>query len=436
MKILKEKHSFIVNLFLFLIANTIIFRGLCTLIIICFFVYCLFSVRDMTFPKKATYYILIIATPLLLEIAFFWNNDDFRLGIKSLEKSISLLLFPIFIIGNYKCIKFYKLLKAYSITTTILIFIFLVRYYFVFNQYFMSFYYGMNMWQMGYHFSNTIGIHAPALNMHLAFVSICNLYFLLLNFREGKSFLIQLLYLFIFLFSFFFLLIINTRIALIVSILGYLIIVISYFLKSQNVFQITKKIFVVFTLILSIFIVFIKNNSFMKEKYNRMIFDKFEMVGKLDQIERPEVEIYSSLVTRLTIWKETIDLAKNHLIFGVGSSDSKKELFKYYEKTNQKFLTKYQLPVHNQYLDFLLKFGVLGLIGVLLYIGYIAYVGVKLKNVIVISFFILFSICNFTDDFLIRFDGIVFSGFWISLFTSLYLQTTTIKPILKFTHLF
>jgi O-antigen ligase len=172
-----------------------------------------------------------------------------------------------------------------------------------------------------------------------------------------------------------------------------------------------------------ILIVFIKNNHFMEQKYNRMIFDKFEMIGKLDQIKRPEVEIYSSLVTRLTIWKSTIDLANEHLLYGVGSSNSKKELFKFYKKTNQKFLSKYQFPVHNQYLDYLLKFGILGTIGAFVYIGFIGYIGLKSKNVIVIAFFLLFFISNLTDDFLIRFDGIVFSGFWISVFAGHYLKT-------------
>jgi len=34
----------------------------------------------------------------------------------------------------------------------------------------------------------------------------------------------------------------------------------------------------------------------------------------------------------------------------------------------------------------------------------------------------LFFISNLTDDFLDRFDGIVFSGFWICMFTSDYLK--------------
>jgi O-antigen ligase len=172
----------------------------------------------------------------------------------------------------------------------------------------------------------------------------------------------------------------------------------------------------------------------MEQKYNRMIFDKFEMIGKLDQIERPEVEIYSSLVTRLTIWKSTIDLAKDHLLYGVGSSNSRKELINYYKKTNQKFLLKHQFPVHNQYLDFLLKFGVLGALGAFVYIGFIGYIGLKSKNVIVFAFFLLFFISNLTDDFLIRFDGIVFSGFWICIFTSNYLKANRINQEVNLPH--
>ena len=92
------------------------------------------------------------------------------------------------------------------------------------------------------------------------------------------------------------------------------------------------------------------------------------------------------------------------------------------KKTNQKFLFRHQLPVHNQYLDSLLKFGFLGTISVLLYIFSIGYLGYCNKNGIIIAFFLLFFISNLTDDFLIRFDGITFSGFWASLFAAYYLQ--------------
>ena len=140
MNISTPKHSFILNAFLLLIASTLIFRMPCTVIIICFSFYGLLFHKKLSFTKGSLKYILIIAIPLLLEIVYFWNNDDFYLGIKSLEKSITLLLFPIFIIGNQKYIKFYSLLKAYSATTTLILLVFLIRYYFEYNQFFLSFY--------------------------------------------------------------------------------------------------------------------------------------------------------------------------------------------------------------------------------------------------------------------------------------------------------
>jgi predicted membrane protein len=70
---------------------------------------------------------LVIASPLLLEILLFWNNDSFGERLKSMEKSISLLLFP-FILGNYKRVQFIKLLQFYSYTTTAIVLFFFIRF--------------------------------------------------------------------------------------------------------------------------------------------------------------------------------------------------------------------------------------------------------------------------------------------------------------------
>ena len=269
MNISKEKHSFIINTFLFLIASTQIFRLPCTVIMICFSFYSLLFYNLMSFPKGALKYVLIIAIPLLLEIIYFWNNDDFYLGIKSLEKYISLLLFPIFIIGNKKNIKLYSLLKAYSVATTLILLLFLIRYYFVYQEFFLIFYYGMNIWQMGYHFANTIGIHAPALNMHLAFVSICNFYFSISIFKIKKHFLLKILHTLLFVLSFILILIINTRIALLVSFIGYFLVITFFFLKNKNIHHLIKITSIFIIIISVILIVFIKNNHFMEQKLYR-----------------------------------------------------------------------------------------------------------------------------------------------------------------------
>lgn len=420
MSILKINHKKVFNLFLLFIATTIIFRKPCTYLIISFIIYNIINYKKLIFLKTFLPYILIISSPLLIELFFFWNNENFNLGLKSLEKYLSLIVFSFFIIGNLNQINFYSLLKKYSTSTTLIILLFILSYCFEKEQFLMSYYYGMNMWQMGYNIADYIGIHAPALNMHLAFVSICNFYFYF--YSKNKSQKISSF--FIFLLSFMFVLIINTRTAFLVSVIGYITII--YFqLKNKKYFlnHLKPILISLFFVILSTFI-FVKNNNYMFEKYNNLIFENFDKIGKLDTIERPEVEVYSALVTRLTIWKTALDLIliKDNFFYGVGSSDSKPELFKYYKQTNQFFLYKYKFPIHNQYIDFTLKFGILGLICILFYIGLIAYLGVKLNNPIILAFFFIIFLSNLTDDFLIRFDGIVFSGFWISLFSAFYLQ--------------
>jgi O-antigen ligase len=164
----------------------------------------------------------------------------------------------------------------------------------------------------------------------------------------------------------------------------------------------------------------------MKEKYARVTFAYMDKVGQLDSIENPEAKVFNSLVTRLSIWKSAWELSLENLPFGVGASDGKPELVQYYKQTNQHFLAKYEFPTHNQFLDFLLKFGILGPIVVFLYLFTIGFLGFRTKNAIIIAFFFIFFTSNLTDDFLLRFDGIVFSGLWFSIFGSYWLQQITI----------
>jgi hypothetical protein len=56
------------------------------------------------------------------------------------------------------------------------------------------------------------------------------------------------------------------------------------------------------------------------------------------------------------------------------------------------------------------------------YIFSFLYLGIKSKNPLIVAFFFLFFTCNLTDDFLIRFDGIIFSGFWLTIFSCYYMQ--------------
>lgn len=426
MNISEKNFDKIFNSFLFLIASTLIFRKPCTWLIILFVVFNLLFIKRLKFNRNAIAIGLLIASPLMLEILLFWNNDSYLNGLKSIEKSVSLLIFPLFIIGNFQRIQFYKVARYYSIATTVILVLFLVRFMVVFPDTIGKYLRGIDLWEMGYVFSDSIGIHAPALNMHLAFVAIINLYFVLYSFRNKESVKNKIAGLLFFLTSFFFVLFVNTRMALFSLIVCIGIVFFYEVIRNYNFKRVITTLTIATLLLSGMIFLFIQKNPYMKEKYSSVTVAYMDKVGKLDEIENPEIKVFNSFVTRASIWKSAWELSSEHLIFGAGASDGKPELVEYYKKTNQHFLAKYEFPTHNQFLDFLLKFGFLGPMVVFVYIFGIGFLGFDLKNAIIISFFFIFFSANLTDDFLLRFDGIVFSGLWFSIFGSYWLQKKSI----------
>lgn len=363
-----------------------------------------------------------IASPVLLELLLFWNNDSFAKGLKAIEKSTSLIIFPLFIIGNYQRVNFFKLIRTYVILTTLIMLFFFIRFNVIYPELMNKYLNGIHLWEMGYQFATSVGIHAPALNMHLAFVSVCALYFVFESFHNHENVKLKIFYSIIFLLSFFFVLFVNTRMALINVLIGFLLV---FFFEIRSKFNLKKIVLAAITIVIllsGILYLFVQKDPYMKEKYSTVSFAYMDKVGKLDEIDHPEVKVFNSLVTRVSIWKSAWELSVKNLPFGVGASDGKPELNKYYKATNQHFLAKYEFPTHNQFLDFLLKFGILGPLVVVLYIFTIGYLGYDLKSAIVLSFFLIFFTSNLIDDFLLRFDGIAFSGFWFSVFGSYWLQ--------------
>ncbi|WP_230713862.1 O-antigen ligase [Flavobacterium sp. JAS] len=422
MNISEKNFNKIFHVFLCLIATAMIFRKPCSLLIIVFAVFNLIFFKKLKYTKTSLLLMACIASPVLLELLLFWNNDSFVKGLKAIEKSTSLVIFPLFIIGNYQRVNFLKLIQTYVVLTTLILLFFFIRFNVVYPELMHKYLNGIHLWEMGYQFANSLGIHAPALNMHLAFVSVCALYFVFESFKNHENVKFKIFRFIIFLLSFFFVLFVNTRMALINALIGFFLV---FFFEIKSKFNLKKIVLAALTIVVllgGILFFFVQKDPYMKEKYSTVSFAYMDKIGKLDEIDHPEVKVFNSLVTRVSIWKSAWELSVKNLPFGVGASDGKPELNKYYKATNQHFLAKYEFPTHNQFLDFLLKFGILGPLVVILYIFTIGYLGYDLKNAIILSFFIIFFTSNLIDDFLLRFDGIAFSGFWFSVFGSYWLQ--------------
>lgn len=409
-----KKNVFLASIIL--IAVTIIFRKVATILIIISLIFFLIYNRYLLKEnyKKFSKYIMIVCIPIILEIIFFWNNDNFYEGYKSLEKNLTTLIFPFVLILNYKNIQPKKILNYYSVITIIILIISLFLFIVFKNDYFHKYMDGIHLWQMGYEFSNFIGIHAPALNMYISFISIYFFYLFLKEYSFNKLSKKAITFFVFLIISFLFLLIVNTRIALLTFLINIIVVFFSFQMKIQTKLSI---FFMSLFLLISLSYFFVQKFPFVIEKYTTQVVGNLDKIGNLDMIENPESKVYSSLVTRLSIWKSSYELGKDNFWIGVGSSDAKKELTNYYKQTNQQFLKKFGFITHNQFLNYFLKYGVLGLIGCFIYLTYPLYIYWRTKNIMILCFFVNFFISNFTDDYLNKFDGIAYSALWYSIFT-------------------
>jgi len=401
------------------LAGVLVFRKPATIAIIVFTAISLLAFDNLKWRRKYGLPIVLIALPVLLDVFFLWNNVNLGDGFKHLEKRASLLLFPVILLCYKHPLDLRRILKVYSSVFTILLIALLVRFAIIENELFIKLITGDHPWEMGYTYAKSMNLHAPAVNMHVAFLVMAHTFIIVTGLKTYTtarlSIRISLL-----LASLFLLLYLNTRVAVSLGLLGMLVIVAIELGKRWS----RKKVLAYTTGFVLLIVVavsaFAKAYPFMIEKYTTRSFANLDMIGRLDEFENPEITVYSSLVTRLSIWKTSIDRASDDLWIGVGAADGKDELNQAYVDTDQKFLATYKFPTHNQYIDFLLKFGLLGFIATIAFMLHILWISIRLRHTLAFMFFVLFTLSNLTDDYLIRFDGITFSALWISLFATLY----------------
>ena len=214
-------------------------------------------------------------------------------------------------------------------------------------------------------------------------------------------------------------LIINTRLAICIFAVGSTF----YLAYAFSVKRLSAKkilfISVFFGIISTVFLLIFPSTL---EKFKDKTFNQLDMIGKLDQIEKPEEKIYGSLVTRLTVWSVVLKMSAKKPITGYGYTNCYPLLFQEYNDSSQRFLLKHSYRVHNQFLDYLLKFGLSGIILLLIFFTNKFYVALKIRSAVFLYFCVIFLAANMFDDFLIKYEGIAFSAFWTSLFIRIYLE--------------
>jgi O-antigen ligase len=129
----------------------------------------------------------------------------------------------------------------------------------------------------------------------------------------------------------------------------------------------------------------------------------------------PDNQKAEGSVSRLLVWKTSIQLIKENFIFGVGTGDVKTELFKKYKEKSIDQALKDHLNSHNQYLQTFVAIGSIGFILLFLSLLIPIIYGMRKRKVLLVLFVVVFAFHLLVESMLERQAGVVFFAFFTGL---------------------
>lgn len=132
------------------------------------------------------------------------------------------------------------------------------------------------------------------------------------------------------------------------------------------------------------------------------------------EIKRPDEKVGSS-DTRIEVWKASGQLLKKNYIIGVGTGDVKDELQKQYKKNNFILGVSNNYNCHNQFIQFFLILGIVGLIIFCALLLLTLKEGYNTKNIIMLQFLLLLILNMMLESMLESKAGVEFFAFFLPL---------------------
>ena len=142
----------------------------------------------------------------------------------------------------------------------------------------------------------------------------------------------------------------------------------------------------------------------------------YEVIWEIDRYRLGYDPNEKSVVQRYLYLKAGSKIAKEHLWFGVGNGDVKNEFTKYYEAVQSPLSERLRKSAHNQYLTFLISFGIPGFIICLLALIAPPFLARKQHSFLAMGFIILVLVSMLSEDTLVTARGVSFMALFYSLF--------------------
>jgi O-antigen ligase len=144
--------------------------------------------------------------------------------------------------------------------------------------------------------------------------------------------------------------------------------------------------------------------------------NRFNEIIKHTVYAKQQSNYPSSTSTRIKAWESAAELIQKNWLFGLGSGIGSVELNKVYEAKGYLSLKEKNTNTHNQYLQYLLDHGVVGLIFLVFFTIIMFFNSFKDKYYLYALFLIIMMINFMTESMLETQSGIVFFAFFNTLF--------------------
>lgn len=125
---------------------------------------------------------------------------------------------------------------------------------------------------------------------------------------------------------------------------------------------------------------------------------------------------YSGSSLRANIWESAYVASQGNIVWGSGEKTGKSLLLGEYEKRNLEVPLKYEYHAHNQYLQTLIQYGIVGLLVLLGSYLWPLIMAIKEKEYLALFWILLFSFTSLTESVFTRQWGVLSFAFFSCLF--------------------
>lgn len=156
--------------------------------------------------------------------------------------------------------------------------------------------------------------------------------------------------------------------------------------------------------------------------YNFSSFARLRMESVWTELTSDNLKEVDPL-SRILIWPSAIQVIRENWAVGVGTGDAESALLDVYQQRGLNELYEAGLNGHNQYLTFLMRFGIFaGTLAIFLTILLPLYYAIKARNIEAVLFMLLMSGFFMTENALGRVQGVIFFAFFQTIFVILTFQ--------------